>query len=71
MTRQRYKKSGKTCQYSAIICQYSAKMQFSGSRSPPEFRGSHLVTAAELFIEGCPIGKAAHLGDKGDGVVGI
>ena len=33
-------------------------------------RWGHLEAVAELLVEGCAVGEAAHLGNKGDGVVG-
>ena len=34
-------------------------------------RWCHLVAAAELFVEGGTVGKAAHFGDEGDRFIGL
>ena len=52
------------------FCKDVSMDKFSGFCSLPILRRGHLVTAAELLVEGCAVGKAAHLGNEGDGVVG-
>ena len=35
----------------------------------PVFRRRHLETVAELLVKGGAIGKAAHFGNKGNGII--